>query len=132
MTYDLCPLLIRPQRQHHQRTGQLHFDALFAGEAHQFVVFRTGIEDDALGFQTEDVVVVFLLPGRVEVQGDGVDIFELRLSLFNGYPVDRSEAVAQGDDFMTDIEQLPDGHIGYAVRIDGGAQDEGFFGIAGD
>lgn len=52
------------------------FDAAFLGHACEFGIFGAGVHYQALGFEADDVVVIFGLALWPDVQCDGVDAFD--------------------------------------------------------
>lgn len=117
---------ILPDRQQHQRTGYFYFDAFGAQHRIEFWVFGARIEDDALGSQPNDIIVIFLLPHRIEIQRYGIDARErLRRAVdFNA----RNGFFLQADGFyrMARADQPVERQIRIAGRISGCAHDERF------
>ena len=98
--------------------------------AEEFAVFGAGVENDTLGLEVKNEIVVGGLALGVHVQGHGVDRFAGHVL---GVPGDLNVAdgsfpPADGEDRVTRIAQTLNGHVGVALRFQRGAQNEGCFG----
>ena len=70
--------LIGPLIQHHQHALADRLYPLVFQFHHQVGIHRSGIEDNPFWFQGEDVVIIILLPGRSDIDRNGMDIFDVR------------------------------------------------------
>jgi hypothetical protein len=67
-------LLILPSRQQHQRTRHIYADVVAFEQLIKFWILGSRIENDALGMRLHDIIVVFALVARIEVERNGIYI----------------------------------------------------------
>lgn len=111
--------------QHYQRTGLLRSNALLLQQVCQLVIFGTGIENDPLRPQRQNVVVVSGLPRGVDVQRNRVYTFQRRMI---GNDIDAGYAAwpkPDGYDRVAVGYQPVGGYVAVAIALVGRTDNNG-------
>lgn len=114
--------------KHNQRTAFDRLDTLLLRLLHELLIFGTGIENDALRIQTEDIIHMLRLAMRPNIQGHRVDVLHGGLlkdiqDLLSKY---RPVLNADRDDLVIVFRQHAGGQIGVATLIRRGADYDCF------